>query len=70
MYMESHHFSAVLFYTSLWNGMGGTRAVGQLGFVSAEETGSFQSLSLHRRALGGPTPSARQRGQVELIGEH
>lgn len=33
VYTQGHHFSAVLFYTSLWNGTRGTRGVGQLGCV-------------------------------------
>lgn len=33
VYIESHHFSAVIFYTSLWNGIRETREVRQLSFV-------------------------------------
>lgn len=33
VHIKSHHFPAVLSYISLWNGIRGTKGVGQLGLV-------------------------------------
>lgn len=71
VYIESHHFSAVLSCTSLWNGIRGTRGVGQLGLVCVSR-GDRELLELvtAQESLWWLHTLSKPEGQMELTGEH